>query len=235
MGICWLQSTLPVYSNLNTSVRKRRTTRTKMASGTNASTETPTRSPSDPVQSELMSNSLDSSIFMAFQNTQQRLPWAAQSRDGWRGRVNNIVLELIKLTHIEFTTLTSSNMKWKVAWPCMVVLLSLLHITSNTRLELYGLMQRILGGWSLSFNQWCVFRIDIHSSANDKSIFGKLVEKIGVSGDVPHAGAHFFSEAGVVDLFLFLGPRPDDIFRQQSVLSGRYPLPPVSIMFCLLE
>jgi alpha 1,3-glucosidase len=78
--------------------------------------------------------------------------------------------------------------------------------------------------WLNAADTW----IDIHSSSNDKSIFGKLVEKIGVSSDQPHAGAHFFSESGAADLFLFLGPRPNDIFRQQSILIGRYPLPPVS-------
>lgn len=44
--------------------------------------------------------------------------------------------------------------------------------------------------WLNAADTW----IDIHSSANDKSIFGKLVDKFGVSSDVPHAGAHFFSE-----------------------------------------
>ncbi|KAI6198777.1 Glycosyl hydrolase family 31 protein [Aphelenchoides besseyi] len=77
--------------------------------------------------------------------------------------------------------------------------------------------------WLNAADTW----VDIHSTALDRGVIGKLVDKFGVSGDAPHAGAHFFSEAGVADLFIFLGPRPNDVFRQQSVLTGRHPLPPL--------
>lgn len=39
--------------------------------------------------------------------------------------------------------------------------------------------------------------------------------------------AHFISESGVIDIFLFLGPKPADVFRQYSNLTGVYSLPPV--------
>ncbi|VDO33383.1 unnamed protein product [Onchocerca flexuosa] len=45
--------------------------------------------------------------------------------------------------------------------------------------------------------------------------------------DVPQIDVHFMSESGLVDFFLMLGPKPDDIFRQNSGLTGVYPLPPL--------
>lgn len=56
-------------------------------------------------------------------------------------------------------------------------------------------------------------------------MIGKLVDKFGAGEGVPHAGAHFMSETGVADLFLFLGPTANDIYRQQAALAGTHPLP----------
>ncbi|CAD6188968.1 unnamed protein product [Caenorhabditis auriculariae] len=44
--------------------------------------------------------------------------------------------------------------------------------------------------------------------------------------DVPQQNARFISEAGVIDIFIMLGPQPNDIFRQLSELTGNAPLPP---------
>ena len=38
---------------------------------------------------------------------------------------------------------------------------------------------------------------------------------------------HWFSESGVVDVFLLLGPKVADVFRQYRQLTGATPLPPV--------
>uniref|UniRef100_A0A0N4ZV17 Gal_mutarotas_2 domain-containing protein n=1 Tax=Parastrongyloides trichosuri TaxID=131310 RepID=A0A0N4ZV17_PARTI len=38
---------------------------------------------------------------------------------------------------------------------------------------------------------------------------------------------HFMSESGLIDIFVFLGPKPDDLYRQYSLLTGVYPLPPL--------
>lgn len=35
------------------------------------------------------------------------------------------------------------------------------------------------------------------------------------------------SEAGVLDVFVFLGDEPADVFRQYTALTGAAPLPPV--------
>jgi alpha 1,3-glucosidase len=55
----------------------------------------------------------------------------------------------------------------------------------------------------------------------------KLIDKIRTSKDIPQVDVHFISETGVLDLFLFLGPTPKDIFRQNAGLTGVMPLPPV--------
>ncbi|CAD5223769.1 unnamed protein product [Bursaphelenchus okinawaensis] len=70
--------------------------------------------------------------------------------------------------------------------------------------------------------------VDVHSSALDKGIVNKLVDKFTFNEGQDHAGAHFMSEAGVADLFLFLGPTPNDIYRQEANLAGTHPLPPIT-------
>lgn len=43
---------------------------------------------------------------------------------------------------------------------------------------------------------------------------------------------HWFSESGVVDIFVMLGPRPKDVFKQYAALTGSTELPPVGGTFC---
>ena len=45
-----------------------------------------------------------------------------------------------------------------------------------------------------------------------------------------HSGVNcfFMSETGIYDVFFTLGPRPNDVMRQYSKLTGTAPLPPVS-------
>ena len=45
--------------------------------------------------------------------------------------------------------------------------------------------------------------------------------------ETPQMDTHWFSESGIIDLFVMLGPRPHDLFRQYSRLTGATPLPPV--------
>lgn len=43
---------------------------------------------------------------------------------------------------------------------------------------------------------------------------------------------HWFSESGVIDIFVMLGPRPKDVFKQYAALTGSTELPPVGGAFC---
>ena len=49
--------------------------------------------------------------------------------------------------------------------------------------------------------------------------------------DIPQTDTHWFSESGIIDVFVMLGPRPYDIFKQYSTLTGTPVLPPVSYRF----
>ncbi|CAK9302218.1 unnamed protein product [Gordionus sp. m RMFG-2023] len=45
-----------------------------------------------------------------------------------------------------------------------------------------------------------------------------------------NAFTHWFSETGVIDLFILLGPTPDKVFKQYSMITGVTPLPPISTL-----
>ena len=38
---------------------------------------------------------------------------------------------------------------------------------------------------------------------------------------------HWMSESGIIDVFVMLGPRPHDVFKQYAALTGPAALPPV--------
>ncbi|KAI1725884.1 glycosyl hydrolases family 31 domain-containing protein [Ditylenchus destructor] len=69
--------------------------------------------------------------------------------------------------------------------------------------------------------------VDVHSSTADKGVLASLVDHIRTSGEVPQVDTHFMSESGVIDLYLFMGPTPSDVFRQNADLTGTAPLPPL--------
>jgi mannosyl-oligosaccharide alpha-1,3-glucosidase len=54
-------------------------------------------------------------------------------------------------------------------------------------------------------------------------------EFISKSVDVPQVDTHWASEAGIIDIFVMFGPKPNDVFRQYGKLTGNTPLPPVSL------
>jgi alpha 1,3-glucosidase len=75
--------------------------------------------------------------------------------------------------------------------------------------------------------------IDITKASTPKAVtsaFKKSKKKL--SSNMTDAGpstttttTHWMTESGILDLFVFLGPTPDDIFQQYSALTGRTPLP----------
>lgn len=50
--------------------------------------------------------------------------------------------------------------------------------------------------------------------------------------DPPQVSTHWFSESGIIDVFVMLGPKPMDVFRQYASLTGSQNLPPV---ICLMK
>lgn len=45
--------------------------------------------------------------------------------------------------------------------------------------------------------------------------------------DPPQVSTHWFSESGIIDVFVMLGPKPMDVFRQYAGLTGSQNLPPL--------
>ena len=61
-----------------------------------------------------------------------------------------------------------------------------------------------------------------------QSVLGSLMSFFKASDSVPEMDTHWFSESGIIDTFVMLGPKPHDVFQQYASLTGTTPLPPVS-------
>ncbi|CAF2878516.1 unnamed protein product, partial [Rotaria sp. Silwood2] len=46
------------------------------------------------------------------------------------------------------------------------------------------------------------------------------------NSEVPQVTTHWMFETGIFDGFFFMGPTPNDIFKQYTVITGTTPLPP---------
>lgn len=69
--------------------------------------------------------------------------------------------------------------------------------------------------------------VDISSNFADKGVFSKFAQFITQSNEIPQVNTHWFSESGVIDIYILLGPTPDDLFRQYGKLTGTTGLPPM--------
>ena len=61
-----------------------------------------------------------------------------------------------------------------------------------------------------------------------QNLLGKLLSYFKSEEEVPQIDTHWMSESGIIDIFILLGPRPYDVFKQYASLTGTPPLPPVS-------
>ncbi|XP_071162739.1 neutral alpha-glucosidase AB-like isoform X2 [Mytilus edulis] len=77
--------------------------------------------------------------------------------------------------------------------------------------------------WHNAAETW----IDIKSNVADKNFFSKVADFFKQDSDIPQTDTHWFSESGVIDLFVMLGPKPKDVFKQYAVLTGTTPVPPL--------
>ena len=59
-------------------------------------------------------------------------------------------------------------------------------------------------------------------------MFSKLVDFVKGDNEIPQVDTQWFSESGIIDVFIMLGPKPADVFRQYAHLTGTTALPPVS-------
>ncbi|XP_029470724.1 neutral alpha-glucosidase AB isoform X2 [Rhinatrema bivittatum] len=84
--------------------------------------------------------------------------------------------------------------------------------------------QRTLGiFWLNAAETW----VDISSNTAGKTLFGKMLDYIQGGGEAPQTDVRWMSESGIIDVFLMLGPRVKDVFRQYASLTGTQALPPL--------
>ncbi|XP_042296169.1 neutral alpha-glucosidase AB isoform X2 [Sceloporus undulatus] len=69
--------------------------------------------------------------------------------------------------------------------------------------------------------------VDITSNTAGKTLFGKMLDYMQGGGEIPQTDVRWMSESGIIDVFLLLGPSPNDIFRQYTSLTGTQALPPL--------
>lgn len=77
--------------------------------------------------------------------------------------------------------------------------------------------------WQNAAETW----VDIYNPDAEKNVLSTLVNIVAGGGSAPKSPltANFMSESGIVDVFVLLGPRPIDAFKQYTDLTGTAPLP----------
>ncbi|XP_041352622.1 neutral alpha-glucosidase AB-like isoform X2 [Gigantopelta aegis] len=72
--------------------------------------------------------------------------------------------------------------------------------------------------WHNAAETW----VDISSNVADK-----VADFVQGNNEIPQTDTHWFSESGIIDLFIMMGPRPKDVFRQYALITGTTALPPL--------
>uniref|UniRef100_A0A673L8T6 Neutral alpha-glucosidase AB-like n=1 Tax=Sinocyclocheilus rhinocerous TaxID=307959 RepID=A0A673L8T6_9TELE len=54
----------------------------------------------------------------------------------------------------------------------------------------------------------------------EHTVFGKILDFVQVSSEVPQTDVRWISESGLIDVFIMLGPKPADVFIQYASLTG---------------
>lgn len=75
--------------------------------------------------------------------------------------------------------------------------------------------------WHNAAETW----VDIQNVNSAKNVMSTIVEYVAGSRQNEDPIAHFMSESGIIDVFILMGPTPNDAFKQYSDLTGVAPLP----------
>lgn len=54
-----------------------------------------------------------------------------------------------------------------------------------------------------------------------QTVFGKMLDYVQGSSEIPQTDVRWISESGIIDVFIMLGPTPKDVFAQYASLTGR--------------
>ncbi|EGT43911.1 CBN-AAGR-4 protein [Caenorhabditis brenneri] len=111
--------------------------------------------------------------------------------------------------------------------------LDVFEYETNSPMALYGSIPYLVGVnkkrsvgalWLNAAETW----VDIESTTADKgSLANEVLDSDTKPRQVPQQNVRFYSESGVIDIFITLGPQPNDIYRQLAALTGVTPLPPI--------
>ncbi|CAO1407451.1 unnamed protein product [Diamesa hyperborea] len=100
----------------------------------------------------------------------------------------------------------------------------------DSTMALYGSIPVIYGHgaerstgvfWQNAAETW----VDIYNSNSEKNVMSSIVNFVAGARPVEPPAAHFMSESGIVDVFVFLGPTPNEAFKQYTDLTGSANLP----------
>ncbi|XP_054648426.1 neutral alpha-glucosidase AB isoform X2 [Dunckerocampus dactyliophorus] len=72
--------------------------------------------------------------------------------------------------------------------------------------------------------------VDISSNTAGKTVFGKMLDYVQGSSEIPQTDVHWISESGIIDVFIMLGPTPKDVFAQYASLTGTQTFPPLAAL-----
>ncbi|XP_067119018.1 neutral alpha-glucosidase AB-like [Centruroides vittatus] len=62
-------------------------------------------------------------------------------------------------------------------------------------------------------------------STSKQSVVSSIVDFVKGNSQMPQTSTHWFSESGIIDVYLLLGPHPKNVVRQYARLTGTTPLP----------
>lgn len=75
--------------------------------------------------------------------------------------------------------------------------------------------------------------VDVEKS-HTNSVFSNMLRRLqevvvgpAGDGDVPTTNTHWIAESGILDVFVMVGPKPADVFRQYAALTGLPSMPPL--------
>lgn len=100
----------------------------------------------------------------------------------------------------------------------------------DSRMALYGSVPVIYGHgaksstgiyWQNAAETW----VDIAGTSSEQNVVESIVSFVAGSRQQDAPNAHFISESGIIDVFVLLGPSPNDAFKQYTDLTGRGNLP----------
>uniref|UniRef100_A0A3P9I987 Glucosidase, alpha; neutral AB n=1 Tax=Oryzias latipes TaxID=8090 RepID=A0A3P9I987_ORYLA len=70
--------------------------------------------------------------------------------------------------------------------------------------------------------------VDISSNTAGKTVFGKMLDYVQGSSEMPQTDVRWISESGIIDVFIMLGPTPKHVFSQYASLTGTQSFPPLA-------